>query len=95
MSFEGNFGVPKQEGASNGNLEELATLRKKQLNGDYTDTDRERLLELQNDQANEREISEGERSRFIELSKKQLSSELNSSESDELAALYRKIEGSR
>lgn len=109
MSFEENFAkqlpiehvedekVEKLEESEESDAELLIKLRKKQYEPgfvEYTDTERKLLVELQDKEEAAKNglepVSELERNRFLELLKQD---KLNSSESEELAFLYDRIEG--
>lgn len=97
--FEGNlaFKMPEQEPyeVEIDSKQELRDLRKKQLAGDISEEERARIVTLQEQEAIKegQSSSESEKARFVELTKKQMSGTIESGESDELAQLFRKIEG--
>lgn len=103
MGFEGNLAkqLPvehvEEEKVEKNDAELLRELRMKQYKPgfvDYTDAERKLLVELQDKEEAAKKglkpVSELERNRFMELSKK---NELTSFEMEELAFLYDRTEG--
>lgn len=106
MGFEGNLAkqLPvqpvEQEEIKKSDAELLRELRMKQISEEFTPEERETFLKLVEKETELktgiRSISELERNRFQELSKKQAGEEaMSPSEVEELAFLYDRIEGQK